>query len=287
MNKKTNKQESPQIFLSYAREDRATVAEFYEKLAAAGFKPWMDVKDIPPDERWENSITRALREADFVLVFLSEHATSKRGFIQKEIRSALETLKYALEDDIYLIPIRLDDCPIPEPLIAYQVLSIYEESAWDRLLKAISVGVERRGKVTLRETLEEELDRPHLFVAMPFSGEMEDVYFYGIQRAADATGFLCKRIDEESFTGYVLQQMKASIETSSAVIADLSGANPNVYLEVGYAWGKGTPVILLVQDTNDLKFDVRGQRCLTYKRIWQLEEVLTRELETLKAKGLI
>ena len=65
------------------------------------------------------------------------------------------------------------------------------------------------------------------------------------------------------------------------VIADLSTANPNVYLEVGYAWGCGKPTILAVRQAEDLKFDVSGQRCLIYRSIKSLEELLRQELNGL------
>ncbi len=65
------------------------------------------------------------------------------------------------------------------------------------------------------------------------------------------------------------------------MVADLSTANPNVYLEVGFAWGVGTPTVLIVNTTDDLKFDVRGQRRLKYSKIRELEESLTRELSSL------
>ena len=87
--------------------------------------------------------------------------------------------------------------------------------------------------------------RPIPFVAMPFTRQMDDVYYFGIEVSVHNAGLLRSRI-----------------ETASVVIADLTGANPNVYLEVGYAWGKGRPTILLVVDVGDLRFDVKSQRCL-------------------------
>lgn len=66
------------------------------------------------------------------------------------------------------------------------------------------------------------------------------------------------------------------------MIADLTTANSNVYLEVGYAWGIGVPTILVVQTADDLKFDVRGQRCIVYNRIKELENKLQQELSLLK-----
>jgi len=122
----------------------------------------------------------------------------------------------------------------------------------------------------------------HVFVAMPFAEEMDDVFHYGIQGAANAAGFLCERADLSSFTGDVIQWVKTRIASASLVVADLSEANPNVYLEVGYAWGCSRPTVLLVKDTAQLKFDVRGQRCLVYKKIKDLEALLRTELEKLK-----
>ncbi len=127
--------------------------------------------------------------------------------------------------------------------------------------------------------------KPHVFVAMPFKKDMDDVFYYGILRPVRASGFICERIDQEAFIGDILDQVKKKIETAAVVIAELSGANPNVYLEVGYAWGKERPTILLMKDEQELRFDVRGQRCLKYERIRDLEESLQKELSELKSKG--
>jgi len=116
---------------------------------------------------------------------------------------------------------------------------------------------------------------------------MDDVFFYGIQQPLHAAGLLCERVDQDAFTGGIMDYVKTRIETASVVIAELSGANPNVYLEVGYAWGKGRPVILLAHDERELHFDVRGQRCLVYERIKDLEESLARELTVMIRKGIV
>jgi hypothetical protein len=128
--------------------------------------------------------------------------------------------------------------------------------------------------------------KPHVFVAMPFSDEFDDIYHYGIEPAVRAAGFLCECADTRSFSGDILDWLKGRIQTAALVVADLSTANPNVYLEVGYAWGFKRPTILLTRDLNDLKFDVRSQRCVVYKRIRDLEENLKRELAEMAALEL-
>jgi hypothetical protein len=121
-------------------------------------------------------------------------------------------------------------------------------------------------------------DKPLIFVAMPFDKKMEDIFHYGIRNAVNNAGFLCERIDEVVFTGDILDLIKRRIGKASLVIADLTAANANVYLEVGYAWGLGIPTVLIVQAAEELKFDVKGQKCIIYSGIRELEEKLSKEL---------
>lgn len=97
-------------------------------------------------------------------------------------------------------------------------------------------------------------------------------------------GLLCERADLSAYTGDVVTWVRERIRTSSLVVADLSGANPNVYLEVGFAWGCGVPTVLLARDSGELRFDVCGQRCLIYNKIKDLEEKLRVELSALNSE---
>lgn len=125
--------------------------------------------------------------------------------------------------------------------------------------------------------------KPTVFVAMPFDSDMDDVFHYGIQGAIHGVGMLAERADLASFTGDVMEWVRTRIQGARLVVADLTTANPNVFLEVGYAWGKGVPTVLVARETETLKFDVRGQRCLVYASIKDLEEKLCRELAVLGA----
>lgn len=125
--------------------------------------------------------------------------------------------------------------------------------------------------------------KPHIFVAMPFAKELEDTYVFGIQGPANAAGFLCERVDMVTFTGDILERIKNRIQTAALVIAELTGANANVYLEVGYAWGLNRPVLLLIRQGEELKFDVKGQRCIIYENIVDLARRLQRDLADIAA----
>ena len=125
-------------------------------------------------------------------------------------------------------------------------------------------------------------NKPHVFVAMPFSKELEDVYVFGIQGPVNAAGFLCERVDMVTFTGDIVDRIMTRIRTASLVIADLTGANANVYLEVGYAWGVGRPTLLLMRQGDELKFDVKGHRCIIYENIVDLSRKLQKDLTEFK-----
>lgn len=159
------------------------------------------------------------------------------------------------------------------------------------LFPTFEIPTQKSGGVKqLKETSAETLraagygsdSKKKIFVAMPFATEFDDCFHYGIQGAVNSCGYLCERADLQSFTGDVMDFVKERIATSDFVIADLTTANPNVYLEVGYAWGLKKKTVLLVKDPKELKFDTRGQRCLPYTSIIDLETKLKNELTNLK-----
>jgi hypothetical protein len=136
---------------------------------------------------------------------------------------------------------------------------------------------------TLRTAGYAAASKPHVFVAMPFSAEFEDLYHYGIQAAVKRNGYLCERADLSAFTGDVMAWVQSRISSAKLIVADLTGANPNVYLEVGFAWALRIPTVLVIDKAADLRFDVRGQRVIDYNgSIRSLEEKLGKELRSLQ-----
>lgn len=279
----------PQVFLSYAHADRDVVLSFYERLMKEGYHPWMDIKSLVGGQVWTDAIRKALLNSNFVLIFLTKNS-SRKGYLHKEIKSALEIIKEKPEGTIFLIPVKIEDVDVPESLQHIQWIEFYKDG-WTKLLEALS----SRGRIVNEESFEQlkeavkgvKKPQKHIFVAMPFSRELEDYFFYGIRVPIKIADFNYMRIDKDSFTGEILDQIRVGIESAVAVIAVLDGANPNVYLEIGYAWGKKIPTILLIKDIKELRFDVSGHRCLVYSSIRNLEEILTAELSNLKQKGII
>jgi formylglycine-generating enzyme required for sulfatase activity len=137
-----------QIFISYAREDFQHAKSLYEKLAREGFRPWMDKVDLVAGQQWQPAIERAIQNSDFFLLLLSSRSVRKRGFVQREIRAALDLWQDKLTEDVYLIPVMLESLPwaeVPAEISKFQWVEFYESAGWEDLVKALEYGVTQRG----------------------------------------------------------------------------------------------------------------------------------------------
>jgi hypothetical protein len=106
------------------------------------------------------------------------------------------------------------------------------------------------------------------FVIMPFVTDFGDVYAT-IRRAVSSVRegqAECFRLDEVKAVGRITDDLVRELNESSICIADLTGCNPNVMWEVGYAMALRKPVIFISQDVGALPFDLRLMRTISYNR---------------------
>jgi len=129
--------ETCRIFLSYARQDEPKVKRLYKKLADKGYNPWMDTIDLQSGERRSSFIEDIIKQSDFFLACLTSRSINRKGVLQKDLHTDLESIKKNRYTDIYLIPIRLEDCKVPQILSEFQWVSLYERGGMARLLGAI------------------------------------------------------------------------------------------------------------------------------------------------------
>jgi nucleoside 2-deoxyribosyltransferase len=102
---------------------------------------------------------------------------------------------------------------------------------------------------------------------MPFAAEFDDVY-EAIRRAVATVddGLELIRLDEVRAAGRISDDMVEELTTCSLCIADVSGSNPNVMWEVGFATALKKPVIVINQVTERLPFDIADVRTVIYDR---------------------
>lgn len=141
------------VFISYAKEDRNFALDYFAKLSEDGALPWLDEKKLLPGQRWEFEIDRALKEANVVMLLMSPRSVNKRGFVQREAQDAVEQLRYKKEDDIYILPLVVEPCEVPDFVSGkLQYIDMTEPNSWVKVQQALSLAAEQQ-KIELQRGL--------------------------------------------------------------------------------------------------------------------------------------
>ncbi len=130
---------SQRIFLCHSSEDKPSVRNLYRRLISDGFNPWLDEQDILPGQDWDREIAVAVKSSAVVLVCLSCTAGNKTGYIQKEIKYALDVAAEQPDGTIFMIPVRLEECDVPDRLKQWQWVNIFDEHGYSRLIQSLRV----------------------------------------------------------------------------------------------------------------------------------------------------
>lgn len=125
--------------------------------------------------------------------------------------------------------------------------------------------------------MDQTTPKPFVFVLMPFTHGFDDIYSLGIKAACGEAGAYAERVDEQIFTESILQRVFNQISKADLIVSDMTGRNPNVFYETGYAHALGKTVILLTQDANDIPFDLKHYSHIVYRgSIISLKDELTK-----------
>ena len=135
--KRNSQKINSKIFISYVHEDIEKAKLFFEKLQVAGFDPWLDYHKLTGGEDWQNSINDAIHNSDLFLVLLTNTSVAKGGLFQEENKTALKVIQSRIDKDVFIIPVRLDDCKVPDQLSNYHYLDFSKNIDWEKLIVTI------------------------------------------------------------------------------------------------------------------------------------------------------
>jgi iron(II)-dependent oxidoreductase len=145
MDDRDKTEHAPRIFLCHASEDKPRARDLYRRLQAAGYRPWLDREDLLPGQDWSAEIRRIIGDPyNLVLVCLSRNSVTKRGVVQQEIKWALDVLDQMPERAIYLIPARLEPCPVPDRLGKLHWVDLFEPDGFEKLKQALDLEIASR-----------------------------------------------------------------------------------------------------------------------------------------------
>jgi tetratricopeptide (TPR) repeat protein len=136
------------IFISYAREDEFNAKRLYKDLMNSNLpiEPWIDKENILPGQDWDTEIQKSIKTSDFFVPLFSSISVEKRGYVQREFKLAVDTLKDIPPGDIFVIPVRLDDCEIKyNELRKIQRQDLFPDwyDGLKNIIKSIDVSIEK------------------------------------------------------------------------------------------------------------------------------------------------
>lgn len=139
------------VFICYASEDSSKAEALHEYLIGYGLKAWFNKRNILPGKNWEDEIHSAIRNSHTVIALLSKSSITKEGFVQKELRTALDVANEKPEGTIFVIPARLEDCQIPSSLAKYQWVDLFSENGLENMMQSLQERARSLG-IRIRKT---------------------------------------------------------------------------------------------------------------------------------------
>jgi hypothetical protein len=103
-------------FLAHATQDKPLVREVYHLMRLDGFEPWLDVESLVAGRHWELEIERAVAGSHVIVLFISPSGIDRAGYLHKETAMALDVAERQPEGTIYIIPVLLGECEMPNRL---------------------------------------------------------------------------------------------------------------------------------------------------------------------------
>lgn len=133
------------VFLCHGSEDKPTIRDIYSRLREDGVNPWLDDENLLPGQDWDSEIRQAVRRSDAILVCLSSHSVRKEGYLQKELKFALDVAEEKPEGTIFIIPVKLDSCQLPQRLRSWQWVEWSQPNAYERILSSLRARADESG----------------------------------------------------------------------------------------------------------------------------------------------
>ena len=150
------------VFLCHASVDKPKVRDLYRYLKRRGIQPWLDEEDLVGGQDWQVEIPKALATSDAIIICLTKNSIDKEGYVQNEIKFALDKALGMPEGRIFLIPVKFEECEVPYTLNRYQWVDLTIESGYAKMMKALKFRASQLERSTVdlsKITVEDNLTR--------------------------------------------------------------------------------------------------------------------------------
>ncbi|MFN8434176.1 MAG: TIR domain-containing protein [Anaerolineales bacterium] len=138
------------VFLCHARDDKLKTRELYRYLRKRGIQPWLDAEDLFGGQDWRVEIPKAIKASDAIIICLSKNSINKEGFVQAEITFALEKALEIPQGRIFIIPVRFEDCEVPDNLERFHWVDLFEDDGFPKLMRSLKTRAGQLERATVQ-----------------------------------------------------------------------------------------------------------------------------------------
>ncbi|MFN6475531.1 TIR domain-containing protein [Nostoc sp. DedQUE07] len=137
-----------EVFLSYARENLNIALKLRDDLIKNGVSVWLDDDNLIGGEKWRNKIREQINQTSFFITLVSSISVNKKdGYVQEEIDMALKLLSQKTRDEFVVLPVRIDNCNIPEKLSRIHIIDIFpNHDGYEKGLKKVIISIWKHKK---------------------------------------------------------------------------------------------------------------------------------------------
>ncbi|KAF0218388.1 MAG: hypothetical protein FD174_3005 [Geobacteraceae bacterium] len=243
-------------------------------------------------------IAPLISESARLTSYLSQSDQIDLGHAIKGMRSSLRLCQYrfweqeVLHDEGHVLGVRPAGQTDDEGIRPDKAMKIFEDchrriTSIVELVNPVTIEIaEKNITITGQKTATIQADSAFIMMWMDQGRpELEDVYAT-IKRCFKNFGISAERADDIEHTGKITEEIVNKIRSSEFLYADLTGARPNVYYEVGFAHALSKKVILYRKSGESLHFDLAGYNCPEYKNLVDLEKKLNIKLENMTGRKM-
>jgi hypothetical protein len=143
----TSNETAGHAFISYVHEDADRVRSIISALRAADVPVWTDKTKLSPGEDWQLTIRKAIQRNSlaFLAVFSTNSQARSKSYQHEELNLAVEQFRLHPPGRVWLIPVRLDDCQLPEyqlgagrTLASLQRADLFGDDANDEMIRLVT-----------------------------------------------------------------------------------------------------------------------------------------------------
>lgn len=141
------------VFLYYSNQpknpasanEESQVYKIYKILEKQGMEPWMDREKLLPGMEWNKEMKKAVDSSHAILFFISKRTFDEAGIVDPIIKYILDRSLDEPEGNIFIIPVKLEECSTPFRLENYTEVHLYEKNGSERIMQSLYVRAEQIG----------------------------------------------------------------------------------------------------------------------------------------------